>query len=152
MTAVRVRLPRRLLWASCALVLGVATLLAGCNTSNTFIYGTGAVSLNASPGEFTSYIVNIDSITLTRNDGFIIAPLSTAETVDLAKVHDLTELVEASAFPVGTYTSISVLLDYSLPNITVDVNGTPTTLAPRDVTGAAMTQVTLVVNFDPQNP
>ncbi|HLJ38720.1 MAG TPA: DUF4382 domain-containing protein [Steroidobacteraceae bacterium] len=152
MTAVRVRLPRRLLWASCALVLGAAALLAGCSTSNNIIYGTAAVTLSNSPGDFTSYIVNIDSITLTRNDGIIIEPLATPETVDLTQVHDLTELVEAPAFPVGTYTSMSVLLDYTVPYITVDVNGVPNSVAAVDSTGAAMGTVSLVVNFDPQNP
>jgi Domain of unknown function (DUF4382) len=152
MTAVRVRLPRRLLWTSCALVSGAAALLAGCNTSNNIIYGTAAVTLNNSPGDFTSYVVNIDSITLTRSDGIIIEPLATPETVDLTKVHDLTELVEAAAFPVGSYTSLNLLLDYTVSTITVDVNGFPNPVRAVDPTGAAMATVSLIVNFDPQNP
>lgn len=152
MTAVRVRLPRRLLGASCALVLGASALLAGCNTRSNIIYGTGVVTLNNSPGDFTSYIVNIDSITLTRNDGILIEPLATPQSVDLTKVHDLTELVEASAIPVGSYTSLSLLLDYSVPYITVDVNGKPTTVAAVDANGVAMGAVSLIVNFDKQNP
>ena len=152
MTAVRVRLPGRLLWASCALVLGAAALLAGCSTSNNIIYGTAAVTLSNSPGDFTSYIVNIDGITLTRSDGIIIEPLATPQTVDLTQVHDLSELVEAAAFPVGTYTSLSLLLDYTVPYITVDVNGVPNSVAAVNSSGAPVGTVSLVVKFDPQNP
>jgi hypothetical protein len=152
MTADRVRLPRRLLWASCALVLGAAMLLAGCNANTNVVYGTAVVTLTDTPGDFTSYIVAIDSITLTRNDGLIIEPLSTPETVDLTKVHDLSELVEAPAFPIGTYTSLTLLLDYTAPQITVEVNGQAVAFSPVDSTGAVMTAVTLTVNFDPANP
>jgi hypothetical protein len=153
MTADRVRLPRRLLWASCALALGVVTL-AGCNTSNLITYGTGVVTMNDPGGDrdFTSYIVNVDTITLTRNDGLVIEPLSSPETVDLTKIHDLAELVEAPAIPIGTYTSLSLILDYTAAIITVPVNGEVIAATPVDNTGAAMLQVTLTVNFDPANP
>jgi hypothetical protein len=151
MTADRVRLPRRLLWASCALVLGAAMLLAGCNANTNVVYGTAVITLSDTPGEFTSYIVSIDSITLTRNDGIIIEPLSTAETVDLTKVHDLAELVEAPAFPIGSYTSLTLLLDYSAAIITVDINGQVERATPLQ-NGSTLFQSTLTVNFDPTNP
>jgi hypothetical protein len=137
----------------CALVLGGTALLAGCSTSNNITYGTAVVTLSDVSGDFTSYIVAIDSITLTRSDGVVVQPLQTQETVDLAKLHDLNELVQAPAVPVGTYTTLTLSLDYTAANttITVDVNGVPTIAAPRDPSGNAMSIATLTVTFDPQN-
>jgi hypothetical protein len=151
MTAVRVRLMRRLLWTSCALVLGGTALLASCSGNTNISYGTAVVTMSDVSGDFTSYIVNIDSITLTRSDGVIVEPLAQPEAVDLVKLHDLTELVEAPAVPVGTYTTLTLVLDYSIPDITVNVNGVPTLASPVDPSGNAMTASTLTVAFDPNN-
>lgn len=152
MTAVRARLMRRLLWTSCALVLGGTALLASCSGTTNVTYGTAAVTLSDVAGDFTNYIVNIDSMTLTRSDGVIVEPLATAQTVDLVKLHDLAELVEAPAIPVGTYNTLALTLDYSAPQITVNVNGVPTLAAPLTTAGAAASVVTLTVTFDPSNP
>src|SRR5690349_325211 len=150
MTAVRARLMRRLLWASCALILGGTALLASCSGYNRVTYGTAVVTMSDVSGDFSSYIVNI-SITLTRNDGVLIPVLSQPETVDLVKLHDLSELVEAPAVPVGTYTTLSLTLDFSAADITVDVNGVPTRANPVDASGNAMLVTTLTVAFDPGN-
>jgi hypothetical protein len=155
MTAVPARRMRRLLWASCALALAVPALLASCSGNENITYGTGVVTMSDLSGNFTgfsSYVINVDSITLTRNDGLIIEPLAEPETVDLVKLHDRSEFVEAPAIPVGTYTSITVTLDYSAPFITVDESGVVTTASPVDPAGLAMTASTITVTFDPNNP
>lgn len=151
MTAVRARLRRRLAWTLCALVLGGVALLAGCSTNNNIPYGTAVVTMSDVSGDFASYIVNIDSITLTRNDGVIVEPLATAVTVDLAKLHDLTELVATPAVPAGTYTTLTLALDYSTASIMVDVNGVPTAASAVDASGNALTVYPLTVTFDPAN-
>ena len=152
MTAVRARLMRRLLWTSCALGVGVIALLTSCGGySSNVSYGTAVVTMSDVSGDFTSYIVNVDAITLTRSDGVIVQPLATPETVDLVKLHDLTELVEAPAVPVGTYTSLALTLDFTAPLIAVNVNGQITTAAPLDASGNAMTSSALTVTFDPSN-
>jgi Domain of unknown function (DUF4382) len=155
MTAVPARRMRRLLWASCALALAIPALLASCSGNENISYGTGVLTMSDLSGGFTgfsSYVINIDSITLTRNDGLIVEPLAEPETVDLVKLHDLSELVEAPAIPVGTYTSITLTLDYSAPFITVDENGVVTTASAVDPAGIALTAVALTVTFDPSNP
>ena len=154
MTAVRARLMRRLLWASCALVLCGTALLASCGGYDNITYGTAVVTMSdVSGGTFSSYIVNVDSIYLTRNDGVVITvPLAQSETVDLVKLHDLSELLAAPALPIGTYVSLTLELDYSVPYITVDINGVPTAAVPLDTTGVAMTVDVLTVNFDTNNP
>jgi hypothetical protein len=153
MTAVRARLRRRLLWTSCVLTLGGSVLLASCSTSTNISYGTAVVTMSDVSGDFSSYIVAIDSIYLTRTDGVIVYVLgqSTFEPVDLVKLHDLTELVDAPAVPVGTYTSLSLVLDYSAAAITVNVNGVPTVATP-NTGGNAIGAPTLTVAFDPANP
>ena len=154
MTAVRARLLRRLLSTACVLVLGGTALLASCSGNTNISYGTAVVTLSDVSGGFTSYIVNIDAITLTRSDGIVVAVLGTQETVDLVKVGDLTELVEAPAVPAGTYTSLTLTLDYTSQAagiITVGVNGVPTDAAAKDPTGNPMSVATLTVTFDPKN-
>jgi len=154
MTAVRARLLRRLLSTACVLVLGGTALLASCSGNTNISYGTAVVTLSDVSGDFTSYIVNIGPITLTRSDGIVVEPLATPETIDLVKVHDLTELVEAPAVPAGTYTSLTLTLDYTAQtagNITVDVNGVPTDAAAKDPSGNPMSVSTLTVTFDPKN-
>lgn len=155
MTAVRARLMRRLLWTSCALVLGGAALLASCSGNNNITYGTAVITLSDVSGDFTSYIVNVSSMGLTRSDGGFWPLLTTPVSVDLVKVHDLAELVEAPAVPVGTYTTLTLTLDYAgltAPTlITADVNGVPTILSPVDTTNTPMAGANLTVTFDPNN-
>jgi len=151
----RARLPRRLLWTACALTVATATLLAGCHPSNPVTYGTGVVTLHDSSGDrdFSSYIVSIDSVTLTRNDGIVVYALETPETLDLAKLTDATELASTPAIPIGTYTSLTLVLDYeSAPDITVNVNGVPTIAVAYDTTPTPLTIANLIVTFDPNNP
>lgn len=156
MTLFRARRMGRLLWTSCALALGVTALLASCSGTDNITYGTAVVTMGTADGGFSgfsSYIIDIDEITLTRNDGLVIEPLAEPETVDLVKLHDHNELVEAPAIPVGTYTSLAVVLDYTEGAVvTVDVNGVVTNATVNDTAGDAMSSTTLTVTFDPKNP
>jgi|HubBroStandDraft_1064217.scaffolds.fasta_scaffold05250_5 hypothetical protein len=137
---------------SCALALGLTGLLAGCGTSNNIIYGTPVITIGDVSGDFTSYIVDIDEIEFTRNDGLVVEPLSTPEEVDLAKLTNMTELLEAPAFPYGTYVSMTLVLDYTAPDITIDDAGQVRQIEALDTTGALMLSGTVTVNFDPQHP
>lgn len=152
MTVVRARPTRRLSRASCALAFGLAALLTSCGGNENIIYGTAVVSIGGTNQDFSSYIVTIDEITLTRNDGLIVEPLGTPELFDFSKLQNSTEMITGAAVPVGTYTSMSVVIDYTTPTIYVDVDGVPTLASPLDTTGAAMLSEVLTVNFDPANP
>ena len=79
--------------ACAALVCTIALFAAGCH-NRTQNSGAGVVwvTVTDSPGDFTSYIVNIDSITLTRADGGSYPVLGTPETVDLTKLNNYAEL------------------------------------------------------------
>jgi hypothetical protein len=134
-------------------VWGAAVFLMGCH-SNIFLPGTVVVSMgNANPDpQFASYLVAVDSITLTQNTGAVVALLSTPETVDLVRLNDMTELVEAPAVPSGTYTQATFTIDYSAASIWLNVDGK---VVPATVTGPAnigLTTEEVTVAFDPQHP
>ncbi len=142
-----------------ALLCAVAVFAAGCGSNNQYSdYGNAWVTLTDSPGDFTSYIVNIDSITLTRNDGVVVTAMATPETVDFAKLDNYAEMWGTATIPIGTYTSASIVLDYTPISaggtsvISVMVNGLPQQATVVDSTGAAVTTETINVIFDPANP
>src|SRR5215472_241789 len=144
MTAVRARLMGRLPGTFCALLLGGVALLGGCSASNNIHYGTAVVTLSDTNGDFDSYIVEVDAITLTRTDGLPAYALTSPQWVDLVKVHDLNELVDAPAIAEGTYTTLTLTLDYTAATVMVDVNGVPTAAKTVDATGnpASITSLT----------
>jgi hypothetical protein len=138
-----------------ATVCAAAVLLGACSHSHPPAAGTPVVTMSdlTNSGDFISYIINIDSIALTRNDGTIVTPLVTPQTVDLATLNDRAELVEAPAVPEGTYTSALVTLDYSsTPVVWLNLNGQTLSAGPADVSGHGLTAVAVVVTFDPSHP
>jgi hypothetical protein len=135
-----------------ALVWGFTALLAGCGRHSAFVPGTSVITLSDTSGDFAAYRVAIDSITLTDTNGASVTPLLTAESVDLAALTDLTELLEAPAVPSGTYKSATLTLDYTSASIWVTVNGQAVAATAVSSTGTAITTATLTITFDPNNP
>lgn len=152
MTVLSARPTRRLSGAICALAAGAAAALSSCGGYGTVVYGTAAITVADVSGNFLSYIVFLDQITLTRNDGVVVQPLATPQTVDLTRLHDVAELLTGAAVPTGTYTSLSLLLDYTSASIFVDVAGQAQAAVPLDTSGAHLGVVSLTVTFDPANP
>jgi hypothetical protein len=142
-----------------ALVCAAAVIAAGCHgQGNISYYGIAWVDVTDEPGDFTSYIVTIDSITLTRSDGVVVTAVGTPEIVDLTQVHNIAELWSSGSIPDGTYTSATITLDYTSPTaggssvISVMVNGKPQAANVLDATtGAAATTYSVTVAFDPAN-
>jgi len=130
--------------------------VAACGGNNNTYPGTPVLtmgSMMSSPNpEFSAYIIAIDAITLTDNNGNVVEPLSTPETVDLTKITDLSELVEAPAVPAATYVSVAITLDYTAASIWLNVNGQAVLATALDSTGAAMSTDTVTITFDPHNP
>jgi hypothetical protein len=133
-----------------ALLCAVAIFAAGCHKNNlTSGYGVAWVTVTDQPGDFSSYIVNVDSITLTRSDGAVVTALGSPETVDFTKLSDLSELWGGATIPIGTYTSASIILDYTNAVISVMVGGVPQKATVVDSAGAAVTTQTINVIMDP---
>ena len=138
-----------------ATVCAAAALLAACHTTTNPPPGTPVITMGdlTNSGDFMSYIINIDAITLTRSDGTLVTPLVTPESVDLARLNSITELVEAPAVPEGTYTSGSITLDYtSTQGVWLNLNGQTQSASAANPSGTGMTTVGVTVTFDPAHP
>ena len=130
-----------------------AIVAAGCHGQpNISGYGIAWVTLTDEPSDYTSYVVTIDSVTFTRNDGAVVTAVGTPEIVDLTQVHNIAELWSSGAIPEGTYVSATITVDYTSAAISVLRNGVPTTATVLDyTTHTAPTTYAVTVNFDPHD-
>jgi hypothetical protein len=155
-------------WTLC--LLGAMTL-AGCgsgsssstppsvSTSQQACSGCGMamVSLTDAPGDFVSYIVNLDSLTLTRSDGTVVQTVPVTTQIDFAQLVNLSEIVSADQIPAGRYVSAALTLDYTGATIVVDTSGGDVTVPAADIlngaTGLPLTgQVTLTLSLSSDEP
>jgi hypothetical protein len=115
--------------------------------------GTAMVSLTDQPGDFVSYIVNVDSLTLTRSDGTVVQTVPVTTQVDFAQLVNLSEIVSADQIPAGRYVSATLTLDYTGANIVVETSSGDVTVPAADIldgaTGQPLTgQVTLKLSLN----
>src|ERR1700749_593746 len=100
----------------------VLLLVASCGNDN-FIAGTPVITLTTERGHFTSYIVTMASIYMTRKDGSVATLPTTGLRVDLAQISSFVNLLETPAFGQGDFVSATIELDYTAPYVTVDYQG-----------------------------
>jgi hypothetical protein len=146
--------PRLARVLSSAFLCAAAVFAAGCHHNNLDSgYGVAWITLSdTTPDDYTTYTVNVDSVTLTGATYGVITAIATPETVDFTKLDNINELYSAASIPNDTYTSASIVLDYTSANVSVMVNGVPTKATVVDTTGAAVTTQTINVTLDPKNP
>lgn len=135
-------------------VAALAAALAGCSTSQNVTNGTPVVTVNAQAAQgFSTYVVGISVYSLTRSDGYISYPAgyTAEEFADLTQRTDLTELLNAVGIPTGTYTSIVIGIDYSVPVVYL---GSETTAATVENTAGTEDPgiVYVTVKLDPTHP
>ncbi len=139
--------------AFAALLCTAAFVASGCHNYN---YNSGIanvwVTVTDEPGDFASYVINIDSITLTRTDGYVASVMYFPETVDFVKLSNVAELWGTGQVPYGTYVQASITLDYTYAAISVFKNGQPQKANVVGPNGGPITTVTFNVNLDPNNP
>jgi hypothetical protein len=136
-----------------ALLCAAAAILAGCHNNNLNSgYGIGWVTLTDTPGDFTSYIVNVDSVTLTGKTYGVVTAVAAVETVDFTKLNNIAELWGDASIPNDTYISATIILDYTAAVVSVMVNGSPQQAKVVDTTGVVATTQTINVTFDPNHP
>jgi hypothetical protein len=143
---------KRLVVCLSACLFGLAA--AGCHHNNLdsgFGVAWTTLSTTDDAAQFSSYIITIDSVVLVGKNVGAISAIAVPETVDLTKLTNLSELWATASVPTDTYTSAIITMDYSTAQISVMVNGVPTTATVKDPSGAVLTAVTLNVNFDPNN-
>jgi hypothetical protein len=114
--------------------------------------GTAMVSLTDAPGDFVSYVVNVDSLTLTRSDGTVVQTVPVTTQVDFAQLVNLSEIVSADQIPAGHYVSAALTLDYTGATVIVATANGNVTVPAADIlngtTGQPLTgQVTLKLSL-----
>jgi hypothetical protein len=126
---------------------------AGCHhQGNVSFYGIAWVTLTDEPGDFASYVINVDSLTLTRDDGQVFTAIATPETVDFTQLSHVAELWGSATIPDGTYVAATIVLDYTDALIYPLIAGAPHLAAIRDsATGTVPTTYSITVTFDPEH-
>lgn len=114
--------------------------------------GTAMVSLSDAPGDFVSYLVTVDSLSLTRSDGTTVQIVPKATQVDFAQLVNLSEVIGAHEVPPGNYTSAQMTLDYSNATIVVSTATGNVTVPAADLldgsTGSAISApITVTLSF-----
>jgi len=132
------------------------TTVSGQSCSNC---GGALVTLTDAPGDFVSYIVNVDSLQLTNANGTTVQIVPNTTQVDFAQLVNLSEVVSAAEIPAGKYVSASITLDYAGATIVVD--GASGSVPISDIINGANsmplaspnpTQVTVTLMLDPSRP
>lgn len=141
----------RVLALLCACAFGL--IAAGCHhQNNNSNYAVAWITLTDEPGDFTSYIVVVDSVVLTGKYYGPITAIATPELMDLTKLANYSEMWASAPIPVDTYVSATITLDFTDAQIFVQVNGVPVQATVVDSTGAAVTTMEVLVTLDPNNP
>jgi hypothetical protein len=106
-------------------LVSLLLLLAGCgggSSSDTDTQESGelVIGLTDAPGDFSSYTVNLVSLTLTKQNGAVVETLPLNTRVDFAQYTDMTEFLTAATVPSGVYMKAEMLVDYSDAEIWVE--------------------------------
>jgi len=118
-------------WSSGLLCLGVllsSLLLFGCQggggSDSAAAQGEVVIGLTDAAGDFSTYTVDVLSLTLTRANGAVVETLPVNSRIDFARYTDMTEFVTAATIPNGRYVRATMTLDYQHADIQVeDPNG-----------------------------
>lgn len=79
--------------------------------------GATTFSITDAAGDFVSYDVTIDQITLTRTDGLVVKALAAPVSVDLTDLIDVNQLLASAYLPSGTYNAVAIQVDYTNADI-----------------------------------
>src|SRR5205807_1908553 len=80
----------------------------------------GAGDVDRCAGDFLSYQLAVVSLKLTRADGTAVETLPAPSKVDFAQLANLSEVISARQVSAGTYTAVSMTVDYGGGTIVVD--------------------------------
>ncbi len=146
-------------WPQMIIIGSLFTLLAACGAGSTgtdsAANGDVIVGLTDAPGNSATYTVDVDSLTLTRNNGAEVETLPVQTRVDFAQYTDLTEFLTAATVPNGVYTKATMVLDYTHADIQVEDPGgniVPVPIANIvDIDGNPIQKLTVSVRLDGSN-
>jgi hypothetical protein len=132
--------------------------LAACDgTALVTLTATPATTLTATPGSvngFLTYRVTLVSVALQQSSGSASQNvLPSPVSIDLVQSTNFSEILGSSSVTKGTYTGVTVTLDYSNAVIVYDndtLAGMP--LKPQFANGQGAGQISLSLQFDPASP
>jgi hypothetical protein len=140
-----------------AWVMVVGLTAAGCSGGGssdapTATTGQAIVSLTDAAGDFLSYTVDVESLTLTKQNGSVVETLPLTTRVNFADYVEMTEFFTAATIPSGTYTSARMRLNFSAADIQVeDASGNAVSVPVgniRDGNGNPLSTLDVEVKFD----
>jgi hypothetical protein len=118
------------------------------NTGN----GQAIVSMTDAAGDFLSYTVDVESLTLAKQNGAVVETLPLKTRVNFADYVEMTEFFTAATIPSGTYTSARMRLNFSAADVQVeDLNGNAAAVPAaniRDANGNPLAILDVEVKFD----
>jgi hypothetical protein len=151
-SSIKNKAANRLAALLCACAFGV--IAAGCHHNNLDSgFGVAWTTLTTTDdvGQFTGYLVTIDSVVLVGQLNGSVSAIAVPETVDFTKLPNLSELWATASLPVDTYTQAIITLDYTSAQISVMVNGAPVKVTVVDPDGNVPTTIAVTVTLDPAN-
>jgi hypothetical protein len=115
--------------------------------------GQVVIGLTDAGGDFITYTVDVRSIQLTRANGDVVETIPLTTRIDFTQLTDLTELFTSATVPAGTYTAVSMTLDYTNAEIVVeDANGDPVQADAVDTDGLALGVIGVEIKLDGATP
>ena len=154
MTTYWKRMMREWVWGG---IMAMELLAAGCSSGGgdgvaAPTKGQALVSLTDAAGDFLAYTVDVQSLTLTKQNGVVVETLPLATRVNFADYVEMTEFFTAATIPSGIYASARMRLDFSTAEIQVeDANGNAVAVPAgniRDANGNPVTMLDMEVQFD----
>src|SRR5438132_6316603 len=150
-----------------ALVFAGAAGVSGCGggsgspmSSMAPASGVAMVTLTDAPGDFLSYQLAVVSLKLTSADGTAVETLPAPSKVDFAQLANLSEVISARQVSAGTYTGVSMTVDYGGGTIVVDNGAGGLTMPAANILNGATngalvapnSQLTLTLKLPPGAP
>ncbi|WP_196137224.1 hypothetical protein [Aliikangiella sp. G2MR2-5] len=114
--------------------------------------GTVLIGLTDADGDFLTYQVEVTGLSLIRRDGAEVSVMPSTQSIDFADYVDLSELAAAATIPTGVYESGSIRLNYANADIQVEKSGEAVVASMVDESGQAITEATLTLSLDADNP
>ena len=152
------RMTREWVWGG---IMAMGLLVSGCSSGGgdgggaptaAATNGQALVSLTYAAGDFLAYTVEVQSLTLTKQNGAVVETLPLATRVNFADYVEMTEFFTAATIPSGIYTSARMRLDFSTAEIQVeDASGNAVAIPAgniHDANGNPITTLDMDVQFD----
>lgn len=96
-----------------------ASDLSGSSTVESSARGNLTVAITDAEGDFVTYTVDVLSIELEKLNGAIVETVPINTRIDFAEYTELSEIFTTQSIPEGTYTKVTLTLDYRNANIMV---------------------------------